>query len=314
MTDMENKCPAISVVMCTYNGEKYVAAQLESILAQDYANIEIVILDDASKDETVNIIRAYAEKDKRIKFFVNETNLGFNRNFEQALKLATSQWLAIADQDDIWMPHKLRTLYELIDEGSWLLHSYNAEFIENDLHKAVTDRSRIKFEGKAVSKLFFNNTITGHTILMHKNLLQQTLPFPEHGYYDWWLGVNAAVYSRVKLKSEALVFHRQHIDNTSRFFNHNQTKKNKEAFFKERLQMLESFASIKALEEKDSKLLKEYVQLIRTQWNKDFSLSVFLFFLKHARTAFYFRRKRVMPWYYFKYSFLRATLKIKHWV
>lgn len=311
---MEYNHPAISVVMCTYNGEKYVAVQLESILAQTYENIEVVIVDDASNDETPNIIRTYAEKDKRIKFLVNETNLGFNRNFEQALKLATAQWLAIADQDDIWMPHKLHTLYESIDENSWLLHSYNAEFMEYDLLQAVTDRSRVKFEGKEVSKLFFNNTITGHTILMHKNLLQQTLPFPEHGYYDWWLGVNAAVYSSVKLKYDALVLHRQHIDNTSRFFNHNQTKKNKEAFFRERLQMLESFLKIKALKEQDSTLLKEYIQLIRMEWNKDFSLRVFLFFLKHARTAFYFRRKRVMPWYYLKYSFQRATLKIKHWI
>jgi glycosyltransferase involved in cell wall biosynthesis len=99
--------PLVSVAMCTYNGEKFINLQLDSILAQTYHNLELVIVDDGSTDETFNIISDYAKKDGRIKCFKNEVNLGFNKNYERAIKLTTGEFIAISDQDDIWLPHKM---------------------------------------------------------------------------------------------------------------------------------------------------------------------------------------------------------------
>src|ERR1700748_3070750 len=98
-----SKQPLVSVAMCTYNGEKYIRQQLDSILNQTWRNLEIVIVDDGSSDDTFAIISEYAEKDSRIKCFKNEVNLGFNKNFEHAVELTTGDYIAISDQDDIWL-------------------------------------------------------------------------------------------------------------------------------------------------------------------------------------------------------------------
>src|SRR5829696_3658650 len=151
--------PAISVVLCTYNGGKYLASQIDSILAQTYPNFELIICDDVSVDHTVDILQQYAKKDRRIRIFLNKFNLGFNKNFEQALQLATGKWIAIADQDDVWVPQKLAVLYNLVDDHHWLIHSYNAEFKNDNIQESVINRSRVRFEGNEVAKLFFYNTI-----------------------------------------------------------------------------------------------------------------------------------------------------------
>src|ERR1700744_3577317 len=96
--------PLISVALCTYNGEKYIKEQLDSIINQTYTCIEVIIVDDGSTDSTYDIISDYALRDNRIKCFKNETNLGFNKNFEKAVSLTSGEYIAISDQDDIWLP------------------------------------------------------------------------------------------------------------------------------------------------------------------------------------------------------------------
>ena len=92
----------VSVVMCTYNGSRFVAEQIDSICRQTFPQLQIIIVDDASSDNTYEIVKQYADKDERIQSYRNDTNLGFNLNFNKACKLATGDFIAIADQDDIW--------------------------------------------------------------------------------------------------------------------------------------------------------------------------------------------------------------------
>src|SRR5690349_6792955 len=94
--------PLVSVVLCTYNGEKYIAEQLDSVCSQTYRNLEIIVCDDASADNTLSLLNSYAAKDHRIKLFRNEKNIGYNKNFEKAIGLAGADWIAISDQDDLW--------------------------------------------------------------------------------------------------------------------------------------------------------------------------------------------------------------------
>lgn len=101
---------SISVVMCTYNGDKYLEQQIDSILCQTYPIHELIIQDDCSTDRTVTIIEAYQKRDPRVKLYINEAPLGFNYNFSSAFAKAEGEYIASSDQDDIWRPDKIEIL------------------------------------------------------------------------------------------------------------------------------------------------------------------------------------------------------------
>ena len=103
---IENK--KIDILMATYNGEKYLVEQLDSIINQTYRNWNLLIRDDNSTDKTLEIIQNYHKKDKRIKILKdNKGNLGIVRNFEELLKSSESEFIMFSDQDDIWVENKL---------------------------------------------------------------------------------------------------------------------------------------------------------------------------------------------------------------
>ncbi len=98
--------PLVSVAICTYNGERYLAATLDSVLAQTYPNMEVVVVDDGSRDGTVSIVRQYAERDSRIRWFARE-NAGLPASRNYAFAQARGEWIAIIDQDDLCYPERL---------------------------------------------------------------------------------------------------------------------------------------------------------------------------------------------------------------
>src|SRR6187402_1101242 len=94
----------ISVVLCTYNGSSFIDEQVASILAQQYQPSEIIIQDDCSTDDTWNKLLQWEQRSPLIRLFRNEQNLGYNKNFEQVIQRASGDFIAISDQDDIWLP------------------------------------------------------------------------------------------------------------------------------------------------------------------------------------------------------------------
>ena len=92
----------VSVVMSTYNGSLYVSEQIDSIINQTYSNLEIILADDASTDNTFEILKSYAAKDKRIIAYQRNANAGYNINFSEACTKASGEYIAISDQDDVW--------------------------------------------------------------------------------------------------------------------------------------------------------------------------------------------------------------------
>src|SRR5437868_15054123 len=105
--------PLISIVLCSYNGERFIKEQIDSILHQTYPNIELIISDDASTDETARILKEY-KGDQKIKLFFQDENVGATKNFEFAIKQVRGEFIAFSDQDDIWLPQKLERLYSAI--------------------------------------------------------------------------------------------------------------------------------------------------------------------------------------------------------
>lgn len=199
----------ISVALCTYNGEKHIEEQLQSILNQTHQNLEIIVVDDCSIDKTVSIVKSYAAKDLRIKLYNNDYNLGFNKNFEKAIGLTTGDFIAISDQDDIWKPFKLELLLVNINDN-WLIFS-NSSFV--DKNGINVDKELLKsfsLTDRTYKSILLSNWLTGHTVLFKKELLNYIIPFPENVFYDWWIGFVVMYHHKITYLKDALTLHRIH--------------------------------------------------------------------------------------------------------
>ncbi|MFC1222324.1 glycosyltransferase family 2 protein [Pedobacter sp. BG31] len=201
--------PLVSIVMCTYNGEKYLIDQLNSLLTQTYKNIEIVIVDDHSTDNTRSILLSYQKRYPSIKLFFNKENLGFNKNFEKSIRLSKGEYISICDQDDIWYSNKLERLQlEIGNKGVIFSNSRLINEKGEPIGKLLLEQPMIeKFDYKSI---LINNYVTGHTILAKRIFLEKTLPFPEHGYYDWWIGFVSSYYNELIYLDEVTTDYRIH--------------------------------------------------------------------------------------------------------
>lgn len=214
MTETTNANRAVSIALCTYNGENYLAQQLDSILAQDYPFLtEIVCVDDNSSDSTWNILNTYATKHKLIKIHQNTDNLGFIKNFEKALSLTSNNFISIADQDDIWYRDKISALMSKI--GDKIMVYSDNEYVDcerNRLGVRFSDKRHLTSINSCLSFALFN-VISGHTILFNRKLLNVALPFPTDLHYDWWIGFCASQYGSIRYIDRPLVGYRQHGSN-----------------------------------------------------------------------------------------------------
>lgn len=172
----------VAVVMCTYNGEKFLREQLDSILRQTYPISEIIVQDDCSTDSTVAILRSYAARDGRVRVIVNEHNLGFNRNFRSAVMKATADFVAISDQDDVWMPDKIERQVGAIGQYNIC---YSDHLRGTTFEGAHTVSPRCSLEA-----LMFGG-FAGHTMLLRRDFVQRDDVWMDGIYYDWSLGLNA---------------------------------------------------------------------------------------------------------------------------
>lgn len=194
----------VSIVMCTYNGEKYIQEQLDSILSQTYPIEEIIIQDDASTDKTVDIIRSYQEKHKNIKLFRNYSNLGFNVNFKSALMKASSELVAIADQDDIWFPTKIEKQVDCIESFDICFSAYY-----RDKQYSLECKEKILPKSN-IESLMFVNCIPGHTMLIKRDFLQNEEHWNKHICYDWYFLICACFENGIVGLDEPLNWHRPH--------------------------------------------------------------------------------------------------------
>jgi glycosyltransferase involved in cell wall biosynthesis len=205
--------PLVSVVMCTYNGEKYLAEQLNSILEQTYPNIEVVIIDDCSTDNTLSIIRQYEALHSNIKIFVNQQNLGYVKNFEKGMMLATGSYIALSDQDDIWEKEKITVLVDEIEDYEIVYcNSLIIDEAGNSLNKKLFDKKRLPHFDNCLN-FTIGNTPPGHAMLITKELTQRCFPFPDMIPHDRWLGFVAACKHPVKFVDMTMVKYRRHPQN-----------------------------------------------------------------------------------------------------
>jgi glycosyltransferase involved in cell wall biosynthesis len=197
--------------MCTYNGEKYLAQQLDSLLNQTHSHLEIIITDDGSTDETINILNKYASNDSRIKVFQNEINLGFVQNFSKAISLCQGDFIALADQDDIWKPEKIELFLSKIEDHALI---YSDAILMNE-HGSPLNQQLIRPEnnllsGKPNKAFFFSNCVSGNTLMFKKNLIPYILPIPNVSYHDIWIAFVASSIGTINFTDEPLTYYRRH--------------------------------------------------------------------------------------------------------
>ena len=217
-----------SVAMCTYNGARFVAEQLASIAAQTRPPDELVVCDDCSTDATIECVREFARTAPfPVRVFENEKNIGSTKNFERAVELCDGDFIAFADQDDVWLPEKLRRLEEILANESTALAFTDGDVVDESLRplgqrvwqtiRFGEEEQRSFREGRAFAVLLDHNVVTGAALALKAEFKKLILPFPNdltHDgipvIHDWWTALLIAAVGDVVFVSEPLFKYRQH--------------------------------------------------------------------------------------------------------
>lgn len=291
--------PVISVAMATYNGQKYIKEQLDSIISQSYPVSEIIIVDDCSSDSTYSLLCEYSEVNSKIKIIQNEFNLGVVKTFEKALMSCRGDFIAVSDQDDVWLPNKIEELVAQI-EDNYLLYS-DAVVVDDNLN--VINSSNLSFfeqlsSFEQLEDYFFANNVTGCTMLVSTELIRLVCPFPNFKamYHDQYLAIMAKCFGKIRKVQQALMLYRQHSSNASASFNRGAYEKFINKYAKlavdlHELRQIELFVNnVSVLSSIDhatnfflSMAHKRYprFQLLKYCWNK-FDKKMFFWFIRMA--------------------------------
>ena len=212
----------LSVVVATYNGERFLEEQLRSIVGQTRSPDEVIVTDDGSTDRTVEIAEAVLAG-ARPMILVGRQG-GVVPNIERGLAHATGDVIALADQDDVWRPDKLDLLTGVLGRRPelQLVHS-DARLVTADgsdlgerLLDSVSVGSGMRREihrGDAFDVLLRRNVVTGATVMLRRELIERALPVPDGWLHDEWLAMVAAATGRLDLVEEPLIDYRQHEGN-----------------------------------------------------------------------------------------------------
>ena len=202
----------ISIAMCTYNGERFLNEQISSILEQTYRNFELVIVDDNSKDNTINIIKEYQSKDNRIKLFQNNKNIGFLKNFEKAISLCRGDFIALSDQDDVWKKNKLEIFLKNINDNMLI---YSDAILIDEYSKEIGSQlirpNHNLVQGKCNKAFIFYNCVSGNTLMFRRELVCNIVPIPKNIiFHDIWIAFLASTYGTITFTDESLTYYRRY--------------------------------------------------------------------------------------------------------
>jgi len=202
----------ISVCIATFNGEKYIRDQISSILGQLSQGDEIIITDDGSTDNTLDILEDF--KDPRIKIHQNKNRLGPVYNFEYALSRASNQYIFLADQDDIWNERKIKTFKSYLSDYDVVVS--DCSVVDNDLNITNPSFYALRKSGKGLFKNFFQNSYLGCCMAFHRQVLKKALPFPPQlPMHDIWLGlVTELFFKSIFIEDKLILFRRHHLNAT----------------------------------------------------------------------------------------------------
>ena len=217
------------ILISTYNGEKFIKTQIESIINQTYKNWKISIADDASKDKTLNIIQSYSNENNKISYYKNKKKLGPLISFYNLLQQSDADYVVFCDQDDIWSPDKLERIHRFISKSKTkiIFGLHNGKFL-------VSKNAFVKFKNRLIKdkdtifqkkpnlnfyKLIISNKVIGCMTFGNCRLLKKIINKkpPEHEglFLDYWIALNISLFNEINYIDEYLIDYRRHNDNVT---------------------------------------------------------------------------------------------------
>ena len=207
----------IDIVLATYNGEKYIGEQINSIINQTFKEWRLIIRDDESKDKTAKLIEEYSKKDSRITVINDgKGNLGFNGNFTTLLEASSADYVMICDQDDSWIPEKIEIMYSEISkykkDDKILVHS---DVFLTDENLEITNSFFIGKRGSryGINGIIMANSVQGASCMMTKALKESYLKNRVNMPYDYNISLIAEMTGKRVYIEKPLMYYRQHQSN-----------------------------------------------------------------------------------------------------
>ncbi len=218
----------VDILVATYNGEKFLKEQLDSILNQTYKNIKVIICDDGSTDNTNKIIDAYIKNWGDI-FTKIQKPIGIKRGAKESfgvlLRASTSQYAMCCDQDDVWLPNKIEATLSRMQHEESILNITTPILVHTDLlvvdeklgliNESFFKSQKLEKDYKNIAAAFVKNNVTGCTSMINRALLNQMNTIPEAALmHDWWLSLFALTFGKIAFIDKPLIKYRQHNNNT----------------------------------------------------------------------------------------------------
>ena len=214
----------LQILLATFNSERYLAQQLDSILAQDYQDFELLVRDGGSTDATMELISAYQQKFPGKIIFVGQKRTNARESFSELLKVFDADLLMFSDHDDVWMPDKISVSIAKYEE---MKQRYGAETpimvfsdaVVVDREMKVIAPSLIEYQNLnprdlSLSRLILQNVPSGNEMLFNRALADLALPIPEEAVmHDHWISLVAASFGKIQLIERPTLYYRQHGDN-----------------------------------------------------------------------------------------------------
>lgn len=214
----------VAIVMTTYNGEKYVGEQIESILKSSYPDFELFIYDDGSKDTTMSILRNYENQHPaKVHIFQNSENLGVTANFLNAICRTTMDYVMFCDQDDVWKANKIaitlkrmRHMEAQLGKEIPLAVFTDAVVVDRELKELKSSffcSTHVNPRKTDLPHILMENKLIGCTVMINKSLravLQSRCLPMEARFHDWWIALIAASMGKIGYVDEGTLFYRQH--------------------------------------------------------------------------------------------------------
>jgi glycosyltransferase involved in cell wall biosynthesis len=206
----------VSVAMAVFNGEKYLNEQIDSIIPQLFPEDELIISYDNSTDNSFNIIKAYASRDKRIKYYKNEIKPGVVKNFENAVTYCTGGIIFYSDQDDVWMPDKIKKVLSKFEDPNVTVVIHDSSLTDRELNITHPSTFKLRNGNTSLFKNFIRLSYIGCCLAFRSDMRKVVLPIPTiYRSHDWWTGSICSCYGKMEKIDEALILHRLHDNNAT---------------------------------------------------------------------------------------------------
>ncbi len=298
----------LTILLSTYNGEKYLKEQLDSLFSQTYKNFEIIVRDDGSIDKSINILKNY-----NIKVLDTKENIGAKRSFsaliEYALKNTNSEYFMFCDQDDIWEHNKIektlnnmRLMEKKYGNIPLLLHT-DLEIVNKNLN--TIDNSMWSYEHinpklNSLNRLLMQNTVTGCTTMINRKLAKLVMPIPKNSImHDWWIGLVASRFGKIYFLNDITIKYRQHSNNDTgaKKFNYiNILKKAKNILYSNELYIIHL--------QKNILQAKEFLDRYNKKLDKN-TKNMLNDFINIENKSFFEKRKIILKYKLLKYGLIR---------